>query len=97
MCDALTNSGRQCKRRGRFYVPNMKSGTVGKNDWKYGRHVELCQQHVSMPRPLALIEGGFLQPYNRYGYGTSVFDTIIDWNNPPNQAFMPKFWYNKKI
>ena len=97
-CDALTNKENRCKRIGKWTIPNIIHGTgIGKCDWRYGRSVHLCRQHhkpFGSPQkiPVTLIEDGFLQPYNKYKYGSIVLCGIIDWNNPPDIAEAPKYW-----
>lgn len=98
-CCAITKNGVRCKRMHRWTFPNVISGTgIGKDDWKYGRRVHLCRQHgdryFDTKKPMKVIEGGYLQPFNRYGHGNFVVDRIIDWTNP--EAKMPEYWKQKE-
>lgn len=102
-CDALKKDGSRCLRRSGWTVPNTLSGTgYGKDDWVHGRSVHLCCQHGDPfwdhKTPVRLIAGGFLQPYNRFGYGSVVLDRAVDWNTcrPPTRMNVPKYWKQKE-
>lgn len=97
VCEGVTQYMKRCKRNAYITIPNIISGTgVGKDDWKYGRDVHLCNQHglrfVTTKKPQRVIENGFLQPYNKYGYGSVVLVDVIDWKNQPSMADQSQFW-----
>lgn len=99
ICCAIKKDGKQCTRRSTWKFPNIHSGTgIGVDDWKYGRSVNLCNQHARPfnkdKTPIRLIHGGYLQPYNKYKYGYVVLDKVIDWatDDLVTTHFMPKYW-----
>lgn len=86
-CDALTKLGCQCRHKSCWEIPNIISGTgVGRDDWVYGRPINLCRQHAKKwhgkehGRHVNLIKGGVLQCYNDKNYGSIVLSHLIDWN-----------------
>lgn len=101
-CDAKRfKDGQCCQSRCRTQIPNTIAchPVMDKNyHTVLGRPVRLCEVHYrSFTRrakrllSLPLMEGGYLIPGNKYGYGSMVIaEETVDWENPV--ATIPPYW-----
>lgn len=97
-CACIKADGEQCTRSAWTTIPNITSADG--NAYTYGRDVPLCVQHNSMfwrkrkniNWRMPLIHGGFVGPYNKYGYGSIVTaEPTIDWETV-QRVTVPKYW-----
>lgn len=97
-CEAITKKGTQCKFGNRCTIPNIIGGGPQKDNtqkpWRYGRAAHVCLKHHRKYQKL--INGGFLQPYNKYGFGNIILNRFINFNDetgePIGEYNLPDFW-----
>jgi hypothetical protein len=100
-CDAITATGKRCKRRNYVFVPCMtiKNAAIVNSGRQEYKGVCLCRQHALVHerlrqknQRLKLHHGGWLGAYNEYQYGNIVTTAKrINWKTA-KRLIVPSFW-----
>lgn len=102
-CEArCRKSGKQCPHRCNTQIPSTIAGHCVLDE-KYfqvsGRPARLCASHArswysraKRLQTLALIEGGHISPFNKYGYGSIIIAQDRLNFDGEERAMIPKMW-----
>lgn len=104
-CDAISQSGKRCRCKNQWEIPCTAVYDARFNSYRSDtfRPVRLCEGHAGqmfnnarIGKRLKLHHGGWLGPYNNFGYGNLVITKpTIDWSKFVTLK-IPKYWAQKE-